>query len=127
MHLYCYNCYLQTQRGLEPTRCPICRQVEIGEMEWIGMATIFDFDADEYEEVEQLPWAARQYARRFQRGEVTWRELCARVDAAEDAREAAEGDAAGMAETNAPAREAAEGDTGTAETNAPAREAAEGV
>ena len=57
----------------------------------------FDFDVDEYEEVEQLPWATRQYARRFQRGEITWHQLRARADAA------------GMAETNAPAREAAEG------------------
>ena len=82
MHLYCYNRYLQTQRGLEPTRCPICRQVTIGEMEWLDLAIIFDFNVDEFEEVEQLPWAAGQYARRFQRGEVTWREFRARVDAA---------------------------------------------
>ena len=40
-HLDCYNAYLRTQSWRESSRCPICRQGVIGEMEWYAMASAF--------------------------------------------------------------------------------------
>ena len=77
-HLDCYNRYLQATSG--PTRCPSCRQVQISELDWIGIAIIFGFDADAYVDVEELPNEAQRYARSFQRGEITQNELRARAE-----------------------------------------------
>ena len=86
MHLDCYNGYLSTQRGLA-TRCPICWQFEIGEMEWHALGTIFGFDSVALEDIEQLEGEAYEYARRFQRGEVTQKQVWDRCDALSDQRD----------------------------------------
>ena len=86
IHLGCYNEYLHTQGGFVRIRCPVCRQFELGESEWIELSTIFDFDPDYYESVQQLPAEAQEYARRFQRGDVTLEQFRARADAAYEAR-----------------------------------------
>ena len=72
----------QRSGGGRPTRCPICRQLVIGEMEWGAMSTIFGFDMDEVEGVDELSGEAYAFARRFQRGEITNRELWTRARAA---------------------------------------------
>ncbi len=79
-HLHCFNAYLRTQRGLEPTRCPVCRQVVISDEIWYDIASIFGFDASAYVDVEQLPREAQRYARSFQRGEITQRDLRTRAE-----------------------------------------------
>ena len=81
LHLDCYNKYLATQRGVPVTRCPMCRQFTLGEMEWLSLGVIFGFDADVLQEFEDLTPEAQSYARDFQRGVVTYAELHARADA----------------------------------------------
>ena len=80
LHLECYNRYLATQGG-QSIRCVMCRQFELGECEFHSLGTFFDFDSDEIIEFEDMPAAAQLYARAFQRGEVTARELHARARA----------------------------------------------
>ena len=81
LHLDCYNEYLLAQpRGLQATRCPVCRQVTLGELEWLDLSVIFKFDYDVLYEIEQLPADAQEYARSFQRGEITQEQLQARAD-----------------------------------------------
>ena len=75
------NKYLATQRGDYATRCPMCRQFELGEFEWLSLSTIFNFEFDGWNEFEDLPADAQIYARAFQRGEVTYDELHARARA----------------------------------------------
>jgi hypothetical protein len=75
------NKYLMTQRGVQATRCPMCRQFELGEFEWLGLSVIFGFEFDGFNEFEDLTPEARSYARDFQRGVVTYAELRARADA----------------------------------------------
>ena len=60
---------------MEPIRCLVCRQVDIGAMDWIDIATIFGFDGNAYADIEELPDEAQRYARSFQRGEITQNEL----------------------------------------------------
>ena len=67
-------------RGLQATRCPICRQFELGEMQWIDLSVIFGFDSDTLYEIDQLPAVAQEYARSFQRGEITQEQLEAMAD-----------------------------------------------
>ena len=67
-------------RGFQATRCPICRQFELGEMQWIDLSVIFGFDLDMMCEIDQLPPEAQEYARSFQRGEITQEQLEARAD-----------------------------------------------
>ena len=81
-HLGCYNQWLQTQSILEPTRCPACRQFEIGELDLQDFADIFEFDADDFATVAELPQAAQRYIRSWQRGTVTEAEKRAAADAA---------------------------------------------
>ena len=81
LHNECYNKYLATQRGIQATRCPMCRQFGLGELEWLSLSTIFKFDYDDDLEFEDMPAAAQIYARAFQRGEVTEDELHARARA----------------------------------------------
>jgi hypothetical protein len=66
----------------------MCRQFELGEMEWLSLSTIFNFEYHHDIEFEDMPADAQIYARAFQRGEVTERQLHARGDAILD-REAA--------------------------------------
>ena len=80
LHLECYNKYLATQRAWV-SRCPMCRQFSLGELEWLSLSTIFNFDCDEVLEFEDMPADAQIYARAFMRGEVTYDELHARGDA----------------------------------------------
>ena len=81
-HLDCYNQWLQTQSVMEPTRCPACRQFNIGEADWYDFATIFGFQGDDFTAVEELPQQAQRYIRCWQRGLVTEAEKRAAVDAA---------------------------------------------
>ena len=81
-HLDCYNRWLQTQRVTEPTRCPACRQFEIGEGDWYDFAEIFGFQGDDLTSVEELPKQAQRYIRCWQHGLVTEAEKRAAVDAA---------------------------------------------
>ena len=81
LHLECYNKYLATQRGVLATRCPMCRQFELGELEWISLAVIFGFEYDDFDELTDLAPGAQSYARDFQRGVATYAELHARADA----------------------------------------------
>ena len=83
IHLGCYNEWL-CNKDL-PVRCPVCRQVQLGESEWIELSTIFDFDPDYYESVQQLPAEPQEYARHVQRGEVTLEQFQERAHAAYDA------------------------------------------
>ena len=78
-HLDCYNDYCRTRR--ESSRCPICRQVTIGEMEWHAMASVFGFDSVALWDVNQLPREAYRFARSYQRGEITRHQLWAMADA----------------------------------------------
>jgi hypothetical protein len=75
----CYNHYLATQRG--DIRCFMCRQFEICEVVWRSLSTIFNFDWQEVFELEDISADAQLYARAFQRGEVTDRQIYAREDA----------------------------------------------
>ena len=59
----------------------MCRQFELGEMEWLSLSSIFNFEYHNDLEFEDLPADAQIYARAFQRGEVTYDELHARGDA----------------------------------------------
>ena len=81
-HFVCYNRYLQATNGPTsgPTRCPSCRQVQISELDWIGIAIIFGFDADAYVDVEELSNETQRYVRSFQRGEITQNQLRARAE-----------------------------------------------
>ena len=88
VHLECYNKYLATQRGWV-SRCPMCRQFGLGELEWLSLSTIFSFEYHHDIEFGDMPADAQIYARAFQRGEVTYDELHARGDAILDKREAA--------------------------------------
>ena len=81
-HLGCYNQWLQTQSVMEPTRCPACRQFEIGETDWYDFADIFGFQGDDLKSVEEIPQHAKRYIRCWQRGSVTEAEKRAAVDAA---------------------------------------------
>ena len=80
VHLRCYNHYLATQKG-RATRCFMCRQFEICEAVWCSLSTIFNFDWQEVFELEDISADAQLYARAFQRGEVTDRQIYAREDA----------------------------------------------
>ena len=80
-HLECYNRYLLQQPGIRLNRCPICRQVTIGEMEWYCIADIFGFDADAVWAIDQLPREAYSFARSFQGGEISERQLFAMATA----------------------------------------------
>ena len=77
----CMNKYLETQMSRRVSRCPMCRQFELSEFEWISLSTIFNFEFDDDTEIKNLPTYAQIYARAFQRGEVTEDELHARGDA----------------------------------------------
>ena len=66
-------------RGLQATRCPRCRQFELGEMQWIDLSVIFGFDSDMLYGIGQLPAEAQEYARSFQRGEITQEQWEARA------------------------------------------------
>ena len=80
LHLDCMNKYLATQ-GNRAICCPMCRQFELGEIEWLSLSTIFNFEYHHDIEFEDMPADAQIYARAFQRGEVTDDELHARGDA----------------------------------------------
>jgi hypothetical protein len=67
--------------GIGASRCPVCRQFELGELEWLSLSTIFNFDYHHDIEFEDMPSDAQMYARAFQRGEVTDDELHGRADA----------------------------------------------
>ena len=56
-------------------------------MEWHALGTIFGFDSEVLEDIEQLEGEAYDYARRFQRGEVTQKQLWDRCDAVPDQRD----------------------------------------
>jgi hypothetical protein len=81
LHLECMNKYLATQRGDYATRCPMCRQFELGEFEWLSLSTIFNFEYHDDLEFEDMPADAQIYARAVQRGEVTNDELHVRAAA----------------------------------------------
>ena len=81
-HLDCYNRWLQTQRVTEPTRCPACRQFNIGEADWYDFAEIFAFQGDCITAVAELPQQAQRYIRSWQRGTVTEAEKRAAADGA---------------------------------------------
>ena len=81
-HLDCYNCWLQTQSVMEPTRCPACRQLGIGETDWYDFAEIFQFPGDAISSVTQFPQQAQRYRRSWQRGTVTEAEKLAAAKAA---------------------------------------------
>ena len=77
-HWDCYNAYLQAT--IRPTRCPVCRQVEISELDWIDITSIFGLDSAACVDVDRLPEEAQNYARSFQRGEITQNELRGRAE-----------------------------------------------
>ena len=81
LHLDCYNEYLKVQPcGPQATRCPVCRQFELGEMQVIDLSVIFGFDSEALFEIDQFPAEAQEYARSFQRGEITQEQLEAMAD-----------------------------------------------
>ena len=84
-HLGCYNKWLHTQGGFVRIRCPVCRQFELGESEWLWLGAIFGVEYEDYESVQQLPAEAQEYARRS-RGEVTLEQFHERAQAAYEAR-----------------------------------------
>ena len=59
----------------------MCRQFNLGELQWLSLSTIFNFEYHHYIEFEDMPADAQIYARAFQRGEVTYDELHVRAAA----------------------------------------------
>ena len=53
----------------------------IAALEWLDLAVLFNFDVDTLERVEELSERAQQYARSFQRGEISAQQLKAEADA----------------------------------------------
>ena len=80
LHMDCVNKYLATQRGWV-SRCPMCRQFDLGELEWLSLSTIFSFEYHHDIEFGDMPADAQIYARAFRRGEVTYDELHVRAAA----------------------------------------------
>ena len=66
---------------MEPIRCPICRQNQIGELEWYDFADLFGFDPEANMTVAELRHGVQRYIRDWQRGVVTLDEMRAQVAA----------------------------------------------